>query len=101
MGPVLSDFGFHVIRVTDIKPEKGKSLAEATPEIEAEIKKGNAARRFPEVAEGLTNIVYEQSTSLKPASDQYNLPIQQSGWFSKSTRMSCCERPMTRSLTMV
>ena len=29
--PVKSDFGYHVIRVTDIKPEKVKSLAEATP----------------------------------------------------------------------
>jgi peptidyl-prolyl cis-trans isomerase D len=83
VGPVLSDFGWHVIRVTEIRPEKGKSLAEATPEIEAEIKKSAAARRFPEVAEGLTNMVYEQSTSLKPAADQYALGIQQSGWFAK------------------
>ncbi len=84
VGPVLSDFGYHVIRVTDIKPEKGKSLAEATPEIEAELKKSAAARRFVEAAEGLTNMVYEQSTSLKPAADQFNLQIQQSGWFAKS-----------------
>jgi peptidyl-prolyl cis-trans isomerase D len=84
VGPVLSDFGYHVIRVTDVRPEKGKSLAEATPEIEAELKKGAAARRFAEVAEGLTNMVYEQSTSLKPVADQYKLAIQQSGWFAKS-----------------
>jgi peptidyl-prolyl cis-trans isomerase D len=84
VGPVLSDFGYHVIRVTDVKPEKGKSLAEATPEIEAELKKSTAARRFVEAAEGLTNMVYEQSTSLKPAADQYKLAIQQSGWFSKT-----------------
>jgi peptidyl-prolyl cis-trans isomerase D len=84
VGPVRSDFGWHVIRVTDIKPEKGKSLAEATPEIEAELKKGAAARRFAEVAEGLTNIVYEQSTSLKPAADQFGLAIRQSGWFGKA-----------------
>lgn len=84
VGPVKSDFGYHVIRVTDVKPEKGKSLAEATPEIEAELKKGAAARRFAEVAEGLTNIVYEQSTSLKPAADLYKLPVQQSGWFAKA-----------------
>jgi peptidyl-prolyl cis-trans isomerase D len=83
VGPVLSDFGYHIIRVTDVKPEKGKSLAEATPEIEAELKKGAAARRFVEAAEGLTNIVYEQSTSLKPAADQYKLAVKQSGWFSK------------------
>jgi peptidyl-prolyl cis-trans isomerase D len=84
VGPVRSDFGWHVIRVTDVKPEKGKSLAEATPEIEAELKKGAAGRRFVEVAEGLTNMVYEQSTSLKPAADQYGLAVQQSGWFSKA-----------------
>jgi peptidyl-prolyl cis-trans isomerase D len=83
VGPVLSDFGYHIIRVTDVKPEKGKTLAEATPEIEAEIKKGEAARRFVEAAEGLTNIVYEQSTSLKPAADQYKLAVKQSGWFAK------------------
>ena len=84
VGPVRTDFGWHVIRVTDVKPEKGKSLAEATPEIEAELKKGAASRRFVEVAEGLTNMVYEQSTSLKPAADQYGLAIQQTGWFAKS-----------------
>ena len=28
-------------------------------------------------------MVYEQSTSLKPAADQYGLAIQQSGWFAK------------------
>ena len=83
VGPVKSDFGWHVIRVTDIRPEKGKSLAEATPEIEAELKKGVAARRYTEVAEGLTNIVYEQSTSLKPASDAFGLAVQQSGWIPR------------------
>ncbi|HEX4943456.1 MAG TPA: peptidyl-prolyl cis-trans isomerase, partial [Usitatibacteraceae bacterium] len=84
VGPVLSDFGYHIIRVTDVKPEKGKSLAEATPEIEAELKKSVAARRFAEVAEGLTNMVYEQSTSLKPAADQYKLTVQQTNWFAKA-----------------
>jgi peptidyl-prolyl cis-trans isomerase D len=83
VGPVKSDFGYHVIRVTQVKPEKGKSLAEATPEIEAELKKSAASRRFPEAAEGFTNLVYEQSTSLKPAADELKVPVQQSGWFSK------------------
>lgn len=83
VGPVKSDFGWHVIRVADVKPEKGKSLAEATPEIEAELKKSAASRRFAEAAESLANLVYEQSTSLKPAADQLKLPVQQSGWFSK------------------
>ena len=60
----------------------------ATPEIEAELKKATASRRFAEVAEGLSNMVYEQPTSLKPVADQYKLAIQQSGWFSRNAGAS-------------
>ena len=83
VGPVASDFGYHVIRVTDIKPEKVKSFAEASPQIEAELKKQAAARTFAEMAEQFTNMVYEQSTSLKPAAEKLNLVVQQSPWISK------------------
>jgi peptidyl-prolyl cis-trans isomerase D len=83
VGPVRSDFGYHVIRVVDIKPEKIKSLAEAGPEIEANIKKQAAARNFADSAEKFSNIVYEQSTSLKPAADELKLTVQQSPWISK------------------
>ncbi|MGZ5105731.1 MAG: SurA N-terminal domain-containing protein [Usitatibacter sp.] len=83
VGPVKSDFGYHVIRVTDIHPEKVKSLAEAGPEIEANLKKQAAARGFADSAEQFNNIVYEQSTSLKPAAEQLNLAIQQSPWITK------------------
>lgn len=84
VGPVKSDFGWHVILVTDIRPERVKSLAEATPEIEAEIKKGAAARKFAEIAEAFSNVVYEQPTSLKPAADLLKLTIQTTGFFAKA-----------------
>lgn len=84
VGPVKSDFGWHVIRVTDIKPAKVKTLAEATPELEAQMKKNAAQRKFAEAAENFSNLVYEQSTSLKPAADALNLRIQQPpGWVGK------------------
>ena len=83
VGPVLSDFGYHIIRVTDIQPEKGKGLAEVTPEIEGELKKQKAARKFAELAEKFTNAAYEQSSSLKPAAEAVGLPIKQSQWIAK------------------
>jgi peptidyl-prolyl cis-trans isomerase D len=83
VGPVTTDFGFHVIQVTDIKPAQVKSLAEATPEIEAGLKKQIAARQFAESAEAFSNNVYEQSTSLKPAADGLKLTVQQSPWLTK------------------
>ena len=83
IGPVASDFGYHVIRVTDIKAEKIRTLAEASPEIEANLKKQGAARNFAASAEEFSNLVYEQSTSLKPAADKMNLAVLVSPWITK------------------
>jgi peptidyl-prolyl cis-trans isomerase D len=83
VGPVKSDFGYHVIRVTDIKPAKVRSLADATPELEAQLKKDAGSRQYVEAAEQFSNMVYEQSTSLKPVADTLKLQVQQSQWISK------------------
>jgi peptidyl-prolyl cis-trans isomerase D len=83
IGPVQTDFGYHIIRVTDIKPEKGKSLADATPEIEGELKKQKASRKFAELAEKFSNAAFEQSSSLKAAAEVTGLPIKQSSFFAK------------------
>jgi peptidyl-prolyl cis-trans isomerase D len=74
--PVETDFGFHVIKVTAIKPGKMKTLEQVRPEIERELKKQQAGRRFAEAAEAFSNMVYEQSDSLKPAADRFKLTIQ-------------------------
>lgn len=73
---VESDFGYHIIMVTDVKPASVKSLDEVKPEIAAEIKKQLAAKRFAEMAEQFTNMVYEQSDSLKPVAEKLNLKIE-------------------------
>ena len=83
VGPVKSEFGWHVIQVNDIKPARLKSLADATPELEAMLKKQVAARKFAESAETFSNLVYEQPSSLKPAADAINATVQQSGWVPK------------------
>lgn len=82
-GIVESDFGFHIIKLTGIHAAKARSLAEVRGEIEAELKKTAASRKFAEAAEGFTNLVYEQSDSLKPAADKFKLEIKQSGWIGR------------------
>ncbi len=83
VGPVQSEFGWHVIQVTDVHPAQVKSLADATPEIEAALKKQIAGRQFAESAENFSNLVYEQSSSLKPAADAMKTVVQQGPWLTK------------------
>ena len=80
---VKSDFGYHVIRITGIKPGKQRPLAEVRAEIENELKRQAAMRKFAETAEAFNNTVYEQSDSLQPAADKFKLKVQKSGWLNK------------------
>ncbi len=77
ISPVVeSDFGFHIIRLTDIKAPRQKTFEEMKPEIEADLLKSQAQKKFAELAEGFTNAVYEQAESLKPAADRLGLQVK-------------------------
>jgi peptidyl-prolyl cis-trans isomerase D len=82
-GIVRSDFGFHIIKLTGIKAEKAKPLEEVRAEIVDELKRQASAKKYAEVAESFSNIVYEQSDSLKPAAEKFKLTVQQSPWLAK------------------
>jgi peptidyl-prolyl cis-trans isomerase D len=73
---VESDFGFHIIKLVDIKVPKSKSFAELRPSIEEELKTQQARAKYAEAAETFTNGVYEQSESLKPVAEKLKLEIQ-------------------------
>ncbi len=75
-GVVESDFGFHIIRVTAIKPAKVRPYDEVRAEIEQEYRRQKAQQKFAETVEQFTNAVYEQSDSLKPIADKLKLTIR-------------------------
>ena len=73
---VESEFGYHIIQLTDIKAAKAQSFESLRPTMEADLKKQQAQRKYAELAETFTNMVYEQSDSLKPVADKLKLSIQ-------------------------
>lgn len=73
---VESDFGYHIIKLTDIKAPKQRSFEEMRPELEADLKKQEAQKKFAETADAFTNGVYEQSDSLKPIAERLKLEIK-------------------------
>lgn len=72
---VETDFGYHIIMLTDIKTPRQPSFEELRPTLEAELKQQQAQRKFAEVAEAFSNAVYEQADSLQPVAEKLKLKI--------------------------
>ena len=75
-GVVESEFGFHVIRLTEVRAGTQREFAEVRAEIEAEIRSQQASARFAESAETFSNLVYEQADSLAAAAQRFGLEVQ-------------------------
>lgn len=82
-GPVRSSYGFHIIKLNAIRPGRTKAFDQVKDEIAAQLREQRAARKFDEVADKFTNMVYEQADSLKPTADALKLEIKTSSWLSR------------------
>jgi peptidyl-prolyl cis-trans isomerase D len=74
---VESEFGFHIILLTDIKAPATPSLEAMRPKLEADLREQQAKRQFAELAETFSNSVYEQADTFKPVAEKLKLSIQQ------------------------
>jgi peptidyl-prolyl cis-trans isomerase D len=84
---VRSDFGFHIIRLTGVRPEQVKPIAEVKAEIAAEIKRETGMKKYSETAEAFGNMVYEQADSLKPAAEKWKLEARQTQWLARGAKL--------------
>lgn len=81
---VESEFGFHIIQLTDIKLPVKPSLEALRPKIEADLRQQLAKRQYAEYAETFTNSVYEQADTFKPVADKLRLQVQQAKGVTRS-----------------
>jgi peptidyl-prolyl cis-trans isomerase D len=85
-GIVESDFGYHIIQVTGARGGEKKSYEEVRPQIEDEVRKQLAQKKFAEVAVDFTNTVYEQADSLKPAVDKFKVELHTAQGVTRTPR---------------
>ncbi len=81
--PVETEYGYHIIRLDGITPGMTPTFETVKPQIVAELAQQQAERKFAEVAERFSNLVYEQPDSLAPAAKEFGLTVQESGWIGR------------------
>lgn len=73
---VETEFGFHIILLTDVKAPVTESFEAMRPRLLADLRRQQAQRKVAELAETFTNTVYEQPDSLQPAAEKLGLKVQ-------------------------
>ncbi len=81
--PVRTAFGYHIIRVEEIKPGHVKPLEEVRKEVERELRMEKAQKRYLDELERLSNLVFENPDALEPAAEALGLAIQESEWIDR------------------
>ncbi|MGH8802448.1 MAG: SurA N-terminal domain-containing protein [Casimicrobiaceae bacterium] len=84
VGPVETNFGYHIIKVTGITPAHAQTLDEVKGRIEAELRKQKAADKFASLAEQFQNVVYEQADSLTEAAKALGLEVKTTGLMTRA-----------------
>jgi peptidyl-prolyl cis-trans isomerase D len=82
--PVLSKFGYHIIKLTGIQPGKVKSFEEVHKELAQKYRQQQAEDQFYEKADTLDNLTYENPSSLEIAAEALGLSVKTSKPFSQS-----------------
>lgn len=81
-GPVETPFGYHVIRLEEVRATPVPSFEEMQVQAEADLRRQEAGRRFAEAAEEFSNLIYEQPDTLQPVVERFELELQESDWMS-------------------
>ncbi len=82
--PVRTDFGFHLIKVTEIRKGSKKSFEEVKDALQAAYSSSEAERQFFRYSERLVDLTFEHPDSLEPAAESLGLEIITSGWLSRA-----------------
>lgn len=96
-GPIETQFGYHIIKLTELTEERQKSLKEAREQVVEDAKRIQAEALFAEQSEAFQNLVFEDPDSLITASEDLELEIKQTDWFTKSSGEGVANEEQVRS----
>ncbi|MDP2570955.1 peptidylprolyl isomerase [Vibrio penaeicida] len=82
-GLVKSDFGYHIIKLDDLKASETKPLSDVKDEIKQDIVNQKAADRFHDLYSDLERIAFEAPNSLQPSAELIEGTVQTTDFVSR------------------
>ncbi len=83
-GPVKSDFGWHIIKVGEIRAGNQQPFEAVRAQLETEMQESERERVFNELSGKLVDAVYKNPSSLEPAARALGLSVQTTPAFPRS-----------------
>ena len=83
-GPVQTDFGWHVLQLRELKQGEQVDFEQVREELAREQAQADRERAFSELTGRLTDLVYQNPSSLAPAAEQLGLQVHKLGPFSRT-----------------
>ena len=90
--PVKSGFGYHLIKVTELKAGTVKSFDSVKDELTAAYQRSLAENTFYETGESLTELSYENPDSLKILTDELGLAVKKTSLFDKKIKPNSSDK---------
>lgn len=74
---VRSEFGLHLVTVSEIRGGEVRSFEDVRAELEAEQRSELAKKEFQALSEQFSNAVYEQADALQPVAEKFRIELRQ------------------------
>ena len=85
VGPVETEFGWHLIKLDELKPARTQAFED--PEVQKQLQDlwqgSDASKRFQDMSSKLEQLVFENPNSLDAASKALDLPVKTTDWFTR------------------
>lgn len=81
--PVKTDFGLHLIKLEKITPLEVQPFADVKSQVIAQYQSQEAEKNYFDLLEQVNTMVYEQSDSLQPVAEAFDLEVKTSSAFGR------------------
>lgn len=96
--PIKSDFGYQIIKLDEIKPEKVKPFKEVKDELTKELQQTKAEALFSQKTDDLVAVTNDDLTDLTPVAEQLGMQLHTTALFSRGAVPMELQDPKIQSL---